>query len=194
MAKRTLFHGTTFENYLLIMKNGFSPEDMVWSCSDDSEMYFYDDTKDGNYILDWGNIEDLHNELIRNAFESAQITASVQGFTGNKLIVFELSVDEELIEDDYSCDNMSDVASVVSVDDLSLDMITNIYVSDTAYNPHLRFFYISGIYNRNKYLNKDNFDSIEVQALEVLSQSEFYIDELLELDWQVLNFNRLAVA
>ena len=192
--KKTLFHGTTYENYLSIIKEGFNPKDKTWHCSDESEIYFFDDTKDSNCILDYGTIKDLHTSLVASAFESAQITAGIQGVLDAKLVVIEIEIDANLTEDDYSCDNMMDIATVVNIDNLEIGMIKNVHIAKNGYNPHLRFFYIGSLIN-NKHLNTWNFSDMEEQAMNIIAEKEVYIDDLtLVEEWETIQFKALKVA
>ncbi len=180
---KTLFHGTTYDNYLSILENGFDSSltgVMTWNCSDDSAMYFYDLDKD----VDCCEEEDeIKESCIRRAFENAQITAGIQGFNGNKLVVMELHVDDDLCEDDHSCDNMAESATVVESSDISIEDIKNVYISDDAYNPHLRFFYIASLGGNNQ-LNTGDFDDVELQAFNIIASQEMYIEDLIYFEWE----------
>ena len=179
---KTLFHGTTLENYESILKNGFSPRtDKTWECSDDRTIYFYDMDKDVNGCEDE---TEQREDCIRRCFENSQISASIQNFTGSKLVVFEIEIASEYCEDDYSCDNMSDAATCVDIDYLDVSMIKNVYVSE-AYNPSLRMFYISPLYN-NEQLNKEVFNDLELQAFEIIANAQCYIEDLMYFDWEQL--------
>ena len=78
---------------------------------------------------------------------------------------------------------MADIASCVDIDHLELDMITNIYVSDDAYNPHMRFFYIASMYVDNPQLNTWGFHELEGRAMEAIANADIYIDELMEYSY-----------
>lgn len=180
---KTLFHGTTKANYEQILEKGFSPRNMVWNCSSDTDVYFYDTDKT-NY--DGEEEEYIRQDCIRRAFESAQITAAVQGFNGSELIVIEIQIDEEHVEDDYSCENMHHTASVVDVDDLEEHgEVKAVYEAEEGYNPSLRFFYIAHLVRDNNYINTYEFTHLEDKACEVIANSEVYLyDSLMEFDFE----------
>lgn len=188
---KTLFHGTTKENYELIKKNGFAPENPNWNCSYDCTMYFYDLDK----AEDYDTKEDNRNQCIRQAFESAQLCAAIQGSDKSELIVFEIQIDESYCSDDESCENMADTATEVNVDDLNeYGKIVNIYSCD-AYNKSLRFFYIAGLVKTNDYIRFD-FTSMEYQACELIAKLDASAihDDMHEFDWESIHYEITAVT
>lgn len=176
---KTLFHGTTKDNYLNIVANGFNPTNESWNCSSDTDIYFYDLDK-----AEQDETEYKKDECIRYAFESAQTAASIQGFKGTDLVVLEVEIDNEYAEDDYSCENMADRATQVGIDYLQkYGKVTNVYICN-EYNPFLRFFYISFILD-NQYANTWRFNELETAALQAISECEgMNIEELLEFNWE----------
>lgn len=197
MQKVTLFHATTKENYLSIMENGFNPEltgGMVWNCSSDQEMYFYDirktDSFDGSMFEDADYtkedieemLEDSENECIRNAFDNGVIAAAVQESNHDEIYCFKIEISKDLVEDDTSCDGMADVASSVPIEDLSIDLIKAVYVCDTLYKPSMRLFCLAAVYGRD-HLNDIELDFSEVQAIKFL-QENGYFNEDSECDYR----------
>lgn len=158
---RRLFHGTTKENYQSILENGFNGDlapSMVWNVSDSSVTYFYDSSKEEF---------DDQEECIYRCISNAQITASVHKYLGNEIIVMELEVDDELCEDDESCGPaMVDTATVIDNDYLDVSMIKKVYISDDAYSPFLRLYFLSCV--NHDYLNKDDITSTELTIVEKL--------------------------
>lgn len=176
---KTLFHATTKENYERIKKEGFKPQNQIWSCSNDEMVYFYD-------------LEKLEDEcegkdgVILRAIESGQITAAIQGSKHPEIYIFEIQIKDIYVEDDYSCENMVDLASEVDYEDLNnFGKVVNVYESK-AFNPHLRFFYIANLVETNEYINSFNLSSIEMDACHIIAKSELHIYELFENEFESL--------
>ena len=179
MKKIKLYHGTSKESYDNIIKNGFSSDKkMVWNCSYEEGMHFFDIRKG-----DGDNIKDKINDCIYNGFFSAGISASVQNSLSNELYVFELSIDSDFIEDDYSCKNMSEIASYVDCEYLKLSDITAIYKAIDFYSPALKLAHLASVYD-SEYLNIE-LSKIEQNAMEVLNFSDLDIFE--DLEWNTIN-------
>jgi len=173
---KTLFHGTTLENWLNIKKEeGFASNQTNWNCSGYHETYFYDMDKECND----------EEQCIQAALESANLAASIQNYNGNTLVVLELEVPENLVEDDYSCENMDTIASVVNNDDLDLTMIKKIHICKTGYLPSLRLYYVSELLKNNQYIETSTFNELE---LSIVHQTEFpFIQDLHEFDYETEN-------
>lgn len=171
----TLYHGTTLANWERIQAEGWNSESrkIVWECSC-NEVYCYDLTKvdsDSEYAED---------ECIRGAFEAAQIAAAIQGYLGITLVVIKIEIDEKHVEDDYSCENMNEITSVVQPEDLRQEHIESVFRCDN-YVTGLRLFYIAGLCERNPYICKGIFSDLELQAMK--SIQEFYSEDFLEFSW-----------
>lgn len=178
---KTLFHGTTLENWLKIKEEGFAPEQQTWNVPCFNETYFYDMDKT-SYPED----EDYSKEeCIRQAFDNAQISASVQNFMGNTLVVLELEVDEELVEDDQSCENMDNVASVVNNDDLDLSMIKKVHTCENGYLPSFRLLYVVHLIQNNDYFVTNTFNNIEIEMAEQLNVP--FVDEMHNFEYETEN-------
>lgn len=168
------------------MKNGFNGEladNNVWYCSDLSETYFFDLDKNPNGCEE---LEEIEEGCIRTAFENAQITAAIQNFNGDKLVVFKLSINSEFCKDDYSCKNMNDIATVVSNSNIQLSDIQEVYVSEDAYQPSLKLFHLCSLIG-NDQLNTDELNDKELVAIEAISESRVFIEELMYFEWEILN-------
>lgn len=168
------YHGTTEQSYKAIMA-GESKITGPWTVSDmDSCMYFWPiDKSEGD------DDDELSEYCIRMGFESAQVQAAVKG-DNTKLYVIACEIPDELLEDDFSCENMSDSASYILCSQFSKDMIVKTLVCD--FNQWHSPFIISGL------LDNPNFNhySIEPELLtisESLKGSEVYLDEILEFDY-----------
>lgn len=170
---KRLFHGTTFDNYQNILKNGFGGR-TVWHCSDSEATYGYDASK----------FEDDEYECISNAFSNAQVAAATHNYAGTKLVVLELHVDDKLVYDDESCPGMADIASVVDNQNLTLDNIKAVYISEDGYNPALKLFYISWCWNKGFW--GGYLTALEKSAIKQIVQACIALDELRDIEWQRL--------
>lgn len=178
MKIKTLFHGTTLENYNKIVASNFgTKETYSWNVSDDNNIYFYDSKKS-----DYDEKEEKIQDCINKAFESAQLTASIENVMCSTLVVLELKVPKNLCEDDFSCENMSDVATCVDLDDLDLSMIKRIHTCENGYIPSLRLLYCAGLIKSNNYIKTDNFSKIE---RDVIEKVEFgFYNELMYFNYK----------
>jgi len=187
---KTLFHGTTFDNYLDIVKNGFNSYNKIWNCSGDEDVYFYDlDKNDGD------NMNEKSHNCIHDAFTNGAISASLNGYNKNSLVVIEYSINREYVYDDYSCQNMNHVASVVnSYDLIKYGTIKNVYIM-TTYNPHFRFFYLASIFHNN-YLNTGILNRSELEACEAISNIEWCSihEDLYCFEWSTYKENDLKLV
>jgi hypothetical protein len=192
---KTVFHGTTYENFISILTHGFNPEKCnykTWNCSENDTIYFYEyNMIKKNYCSSDDPKEYIKEECIRQALSNAQFTASIQNSQYNKLVVFELKVNEKYLTLDYSCENMKDSAMCADCNDLQITDIKAIYISESAYIPSMRLFYISSLWDNNVYLNHDNFNDCEMKALSILAKQELYIEEFFEFEWQKMDNNEL---
>lgn len=172
----TLYHGTTLENWERIQSEGWNgpSRKTAWYCSC-NEIYCYDLSKSD---CDF----DPSAFCIRQAFESAQTAAAIQNYLGQSLVVIEFEIDDDLVEDDLSCENMADIASVIQPEDIQPHHVTNVYRCDN-YRPSLRLVYVAGLLTYSEYLDKSNFDDVELNAASKLT--EVYCDELHEFDWHL---------
>jgi len=123
------FHGTTIDNALTMMIGDFSPQTKpsgTWNCSDDGCcLYLYSLDKYNDNCCDEGEDCNAHH-IIEQAFDSAQITAALNNILRSELVVFEFEF--ELLEDDFSCPNMADVASVAFLNNITVKDVINIHI------------------------------------------------------------------
>jgi len=181
---KTLFHGTTIEAYNKIKVEGFNPSKTNWNCSYNSELYFYDLDKTDE---DSDEIEWCRNECIQRAFESAQLAAAIQGVSASELIVIEIKIEEKYTEDDESCENMADIATVVNIQDLNeFGIVANIFLSKD-YVPSLRLFYCASLIVNNQYIETNNFSSQEIKACTKMVENGIYLEDIYPQDWENLN-------
>lgn len=145
------FHGTSYENYLNIVKNGFNVEKpLTWLCSEINKTYL------------WGC--DDESEGLCRAKDSGLITAALQNSQEHQVIVleFDLKDDEEILPD-YSCENMEDAYCIEN----KLLNLHNFVVHNFSYNPELRPFYLIGC--NKMYLNVE--DNHLKETLELIEKS-----------------------
>lgn len=136
------FHGTTQENFLNLINGGEKPTG-AWNCSDmDGCFYVYPVNK--FYDLASMDAEEITNEGLRNALDSATITAAFQMKTQN-IVILELDIPEDELQDDWSCENMSDVASFTEYFDKG--WVKKVYT--TEFNAMYSPFFVPNLQNRN---------------------------------------------
>lgn len=133
------FHGTTQENFINLINNGDKPSG-AWNCSDmDGNFYVYPENKiDGDYA------EEIASEGIQQALGNAAITAAFQMKTQN-IVILELDIPEDELQDDWSCENMSNIASFTGHFDK--DWVKKVYT--TEFNAMYSPFFVPNLQNRN---------------------------------------------
>ncbi len=149
------FHGTTQENFVNLLSGGEKPSG-AWNCSDsDGCFYVYPVSK--FYDVEDMDAEQITEEGIRNALDSASITAAFQ-MKSQKIVILELDIPEDELQDDWSCENMSDVASFTEHFDKS--WIKKIYTTD--FNAMYAPFFVPNLNNRNLGYVPDELHNIAV--------------------------------
>lgn len=137
-----LYHGTTEEAYRSILEHGFCHNDVVWTCSDPSMLYFYSDELIAEEF-ELGKPEAV-NKCLEMALESAMFSAAVTNSASCNLYIFELLVDDRhrnIIKADHSMRNSS--ACSVCIDTKLLNQLAhNIYCAPEHYTPRLALFYL----------------------------------------------------
>lgn len=160
------FHGTTEENYKRILKG----EDKLtgpWTVSDkDNCMYFWPLDK-----------ADSKEDAIQHAFEAAQVQAAIRG-EDTDLYVIVCEIPDELLQDDYSCENMDSMASYILCSDFDIDMIKEHFIS--RYNKWYSPFIINGLLQNphfNRYIVEDTL------LLMAESVGDVYLDDMYYFDY-----------
>lgn len=149
------FHGTTQENFVNLLSGGEKPSG-AWNCSDsDGCFYVYPVSK--FYDVEDMDAEQITEEGIRNALDSASITAAFQ-MKSQKIVILELDIPEDELQDDWSCENMSDVASFTEYFDRA--WIKKIYT--TEFNAMYAPFFVPDLNNRNLGYVPDELHNIAV--------------------------------
>ncbi|ELT8207017.1 hypothetical protein R9D86_000397 [Escherichia coli] len=163
------FHGTTQENFVNLINGGDKPSG-VWNCSDmDGCFYVYPVNK----FYDVENLDDeqITDEGIRNALDSASITAAYQ-MKSQKLVILELDIPEDDLQDDWSCENMSDVASFTEYFDK--EWIKKVYT--TEFNAMYAPFFVPNLNNRNLGYIPDELRNIAAIVQRSDEMSNVYCD------------------
>ncbi|WBF69658.1 hypothetical protein SFPB_094 [Shigella phage SFPB] len=128
----------------------------AWNCSDsDGCFYVYPVSK--FYDVEDMDAEQITEEGIRNALDSASITAAFQ-MKSQKIVILELDIPEDELQDDWSCENMSDVASFTEYFDRA--WIKKIYT--TEFNAMYAPFFVPNLNNRNLGYVPDELHNIAV--------------------------------
>lgn len=172
------FHGTTRKGLNSILNNSGVKPTSPWTVSDnDGAMYVWPSDKLENQY----DFEEKET-MVCHAFESAEIQAVFSQET--EVFVLELEIDNDLLEDDYSCDNMSDVASLIDMNDFDKSMIKNVY--KFKLNLWSFPFIVAGLLS-NDCFNKYSVDPDLLEVAESLGEecyrepTEFYEFETLKL-------------
>lgn len=179
---KTLYHGTTKENFESILDKRFgsrqSPNDKTWKCSQHDTTYFYDTEAE--------EFEDSPELALQYAFESAQITAAVQDYRGDSLVVIEVEIEEECTEPDLSASNMDCLAVEVKNNDLNrYGEIKRIHTAkwDIIMKPFV-LLNVMGMEHINLDLNP-----IEQRIMESIQGKDIFIDELLHFEHETKTLN-----
>lgn len=163
------FHGTTQENFVNLLNDGDKPTG-AWNCSDsDGCFYVYPVSK--FYDVESLDVEQITEEGIRNALDSASITAAFQ-MKSQKIVILELDIPEDELQDDWSCENMSDVASFTEHFDKS--WIKKIYTTD--FNAMYAPFFVPNLNNRNLGYVPDELRNIAVLIQRSDEMNNVYCD------------------
>lgn len=139
------YHGTTLKNFVNLLNGGNKPEG-IWNCSymDDCFYVYPMDKVINSECLEDEEESYIRDRCLQNALESGLITAAFQ-MESQDVIVIELEIPDEELEDDYSCDNMSGVASFTGYFDK--DWIIGIH--STYFNSMYAPFFVPSHTNRN---------------------------------------------
>ncbi|URY12422.1 hypothetical protein [Shigella phage ESh20] len=173
------FHGTTQENFVNLINGGDKPSG-VWNCSDmDGCFYVYPVSK----FYDVENLDDkqIIDEGIKNALDSASITAAYQ-MKSQKLVILELDIPEDELQDDWSCENMSDVASFTEYFDK--EWIKKVYT--TEFNAMYAPFFVPNLNNRNLGYIPDELRNIAAIVQRSDEMSNVYCDIFDTMQFNVI--------
>ena len=183
------YHGTTLKNARKMIEGNFNPDSKpsgTWNCSDDSFLYLYSSKKS-----EFSEEEDeavIEFRTVEQAFESAEITAALTNSLERTLVVFAFEFPDDLkefIEDDYSAENMSNIADVINLHYVKKEHIVRTFVCENGYEPMYRIFVLSGLFNgltRNQYLNTSYLSGREEECIEAIADVDFYIEPGFEYE------------
>lgn len=173
---RSYYHGTSHENAMKIIKEGFTSPQTNWNCCNGEETYFYKE--------DRFNME----EVLHSAVGSAQITSALQNSQSDKICILRVEISEDsniYIAPDYSVDDAitNETAVVINNDELNAAIsngkaILSYAVIEHTYNPYLRFVYLSNI--NDEFINVDNLSKAELEAFNIFQKNAFEISGLYE--------------
>lgn len=137
---KTYVHGTSYENAMNIIKNGFTDEkkNTIWSCSDPGMIY----------------VRDADNEDTKHCcIECGQITAAKEDSKSDKIALIKIEIPDkiayELAEDDISCPGMDDCyqIDIKALNEYIIQGKINLSVDvyKDAYIPCLMPFYLCNL-------------------------------------------------
>lgn len=180
IMKRTYYHGTSADNLESILKYGLSTDEIkIWSCSNDA-VYLWDAIEAAE--LD-GYDEYQANEYgFRMANESGQIACSIA--KDCRVVVLKIELDENLVEPDYSCENMADRGAKCVCSNITLDNITEIHVSNDL--SLLKGYFIC-------MLSNNEYNSCEFTPLELMVANCFKESYILEELDSYIEFTQLEI-
>lgn len=165
---RTFYHGTSYENALNIIKNGFggktAPEKTIWNCSNNSRTYLAE--------------SDEFEEGFELAISAAKTAAAYYDSKSTKIAVFEFQIPEEVVEEyllpDRSCPNMDDCYTIENEDLNELINLHRIGMKvrwyEDSYQPFLRAFYLSGLCK--DYFNLEMLEPALIDCIDVIENSD----------------------
>ena len=156
-----------------ILEGSKSKPNSPWSVSDnDGLMYVWPEDK---LINGYDYEEESH--FIYQAFESAQIQALVT--QEEMLYCVVLEIEDEILQDDYSCENMNSIASTIYMSEFDTGMIVKVYKckQNKWYFPII----LKGLL-KNEYFNKYSIEESLLQIAEALPE-DLYLDEVREFDY-----------
>lgn len=174
-----LFHGTTMENALDIIKNGFNTDSSIWTCSGD-KTYFYTD-KFIKEEYDTTSEEEIINHGVHEAMQQSLITLAVQNPDDYRgaVLVFDSSLmkNQNEIEPDTSCPNMSGRA--VALENPDMKGLIGFYVMNDSYK-ELRYYTLSSL-EENTYLQDLELNTIDKLMIQAILESSSVQSELFEI-------------
>ena len=126
------YHATTTEGLQNILDNIGYKEISPWLCSsNDGAMYFYPTNKYiENHCLGEESEEYIRGGIIRDSLFNGDI--QLLWSSQSEVYIIECEISDELLEDDYSCVNMSDSASYIPLELFSKNMIKSIHKSSIS--------------------------------------------------------------
>ena len=175
-----LFHGTTVANAKSILKHGFNYNvDPIWTCSNQETYFFHEDflTKE---FPDLESKKEIMSRGIHMALDQSLITLAIQNPSDYRgaVLVFdtELMNNKNDIEEDYSCEGMSDLAVCLRNPDMS--GLIGVYVMDQDLRS-LRLLTLASLSGRD-WIMKVDLPEWEQKIVDALSESHVDTSEVID--------------
>lgn len=176
--KRTIYHGTSADNLESILKSGLltNAGEKIWNVSED-KVYCYDSTKLAE--LEGSDPQDKEELAFSRAFENAQ--CGLGKSKDCRAIIVIAEIDENELEDDFSCPNMEH-ASCVSRD-IKLSEIKEIRVSNDL--SLLKGYFLSFMVDR--VVSNLELTHLEEKIARAMTTLEIYQEDVKEFTtWETV--------
>lgn len=183
-----VYHGTTDKGLKAILSGENHKPNGPWTCSDqDGCMYVWPLNKVDSFSSDDRDEEAETEEQIIRAFESAQVQAITTAT--KELFVLEIEVPDDLLNDDDSCENMSDVASYLWMSEFKNSMVVKVYSVD--FNIWHSPFIVRGLLD-NPHFNKYSIDNALIEIAHELSE-DCFLGSIYEFEYSDVSNNYIEV-
>lgn len=171
-------HGTTKAGYNAII-NRTGKESGPWYCSDrDGCTYVYPfDKVEKEWVTE--DEEETEQRALQMAFESAQIQTVHN--TETTLVAIVIEVPDNLLDDDFSCENMDSIASCFNIADWDKVTILNVYECET--NIYHKPFVLAGLIGMEQF-NDEGIEPALYKTAKIIADSQVFIEEILEFDYK----------
>jgi hypothetical protein len=170
----TYFHGTTQQG-LNAIAAGAGKTSGPWTCSDQDRMAYL---WDAAAMVEGEDLDD-NNAVIRQAFESAQVQAAVLA-EDTILYVLELEIDADMVEPDYSCENMH-YAVTINEDNLQGAIVRAYRCEFTKWDAP---FVLSSLLGRDHFAECNVADERLLTLAQTLADQNVFREDLFEFEWE----------
>jgi hypothetical protein len=185
-----LFHGTTIENALAIVQNGFSYEKSNWNCSESKTYFFTSQHFKEEFGLETD--EEVMDYALQEAFQQSLIGLALenpQDYRGAVLVFdTDLMNNQDLIEPDLSCPNMGDRA--VELANPDMQGLVAVYVMTESLSAY-RLFTLASL-RMNDYLKEVELNSMEQQLVDSIAKSRDVLSSAYEITSQ-LSYEQMTI-
>lgn len=165
--KRTYFHGTSADNLKSILRHGLNPENQkkIWTVSFRGVYLWSPDA-----LVESGDTEEEYkiDYAKEQAYSSAQMGLAMS--KSGKCVVFEIELDDSLVEPDQSCENMG--GAVVCLETITPKQIKAVYVSPDL--SLMKGYFIALCMGRDMFAGE--FSRLERQIGEAFGKAEIYFE------------------
>lgn len=191
MDKLSFYHGTTLDNALNILKNGFDQEsNRVWTVSEHNSVYAYGISECLEELKTQEFDPDDYTNPLELALESATASACVHNYLGTDLAVIEFEIDQndlDELSEDYSNHGARLEQAFEIYPEMAYDSIVKIHVFKNIYRPDLRFFYMHSGMQKHSVLDEKDLEILNIiMQSEPCSIYEFISDELSHAESDIL--------